>query len=273
MYYEKPLKLSSVSHGEGNGNPLQCLAWRIPWTEEPGGLPSVGSHRVGHDWSDSACTHALDKEMATHSSILAWRIPGTEEPGGLLSVGSHRVGHGWSDLAAAAAVSRKCLKTTLLVSLLLCLSCGPETQVLYLPSPPATKVNLGDTSPFCANFRGPSYLLWTLPACLVSFQAPPDFPPFVSLNTLACPLCLMMEFGLPDRTSGNPWEQLAHRPPPPPTLCFSLRVPLHGDSLWLSLQSQGPHSAQPDSSPILLMTVPSFVPQREWGGEMGRDKG
>ena len=49
--------------------------------------------------------HALEKEMATHSSVLAWRIPGTGEPGGLLSVGSHRVGHDWSDLAAAAAPS------------------------------------------------------------------------------------------------------------------------------------------------------------------------
>ena len=49
--------------------------------------------------------HALEKEMATHSSVLAWRIPGTEEPGGLLSMGSHRVGHDWSDLAAAAAGS------------------------------------------------------------------------------------------------------------------------------------------------------------------------
>ena len=48
--------------------------------------------------------HALEKEMATHSSVLAWRIPGTEEPGGLPSMGSHRVGHDWSDLAAAAAV-------------------------------------------------------------------------------------------------------------------------------------------------------------------------
>ena len=37
--------------------------------------------------------HALEKEMATHSSVLAWRIPGTGEPGGLLSIGSHRVGH------------------------------------------------------------------------------------------------------------------------------------------------------------------------------------
>ena len=47
--------------------------------------------------------HALEKEMATHSSVLAWRIPGTWEPGGLPSVGLHRVGHDWSDLAAAAA--------------------------------------------------------------------------------------------------------------------------------------------------------------------------
>ena len=37
--------------------------------------------------------HALEKEMATHSSVLAWRSPGTGEPGGLPSVGSHRVGH------------------------------------------------------------------------------------------------------------------------------------------------------------------------------------
>ena len=47
--------------------------------------------------------HALEKEMATHSSVLAWRIPGRGESGGLLSLGSHRVRHDWSDLAAAAA--------------------------------------------------------------------------------------------------------------------------------------------------------------------------
>ena len=47
--------------------------------------------------------HALEKEMATHSSVLAWRIPGTEEHGGLPSMGSHRVGHDVSNLAAAAA--------------------------------------------------------------------------------------------------------------------------------------------------------------------------
>ena len=47
--------------------------------------------------------HALEKEMATHSSVLGWRIQGTGKPGGLPSLGSHRVGHDWSDLAAAAA--------------------------------------------------------------------------------------------------------------------------------------------------------------------------
>ena len=110
------------------------LAWRIPGTGEPGGLPSMGSHRVGHGWSDlavaAACMYVyiwgflgglvvknppaiqkmqetpqvwslvqedpLEKGMATHSSILAWRIPGTEEPGRLQSIRSHRVGHAWS---------------------------------------------------------------------------------------------------------------------------------------------------------------------------------
>jgi len=47
--------------------------------------------------------HALEKEMATHSSVLAWRIPGMGKPGGLPSMGSHRVGHDWSDLAIAIA--------------------------------------------------------------------------------------------------------------------------------------------------------------------------
>ena len=55
------------------------------------------------DFTFTFLFHALEKEMATHSSILAWRIPGTGEPGGLPSMGSHRVGHDWSDLAAVAA--------------------------------------------------------------------------------------------------------------------------------------------------------------------------
>ena len=86
------------------------FAWKIPGTEEPGRLQSMGSRRVGHDWVTSILLftftfhfHALEKEMSTHSSIIAWRIPGTGAPGGLPSMGSHRVGHDWSDLAGAAA--------------------------------------------------------------------------------------------------------------------------------------------------------------------------
>ena len=69
------------------------LAWKIPWMEEPGRLPSMGSLRVEPRLSDFTFIfdfHALEKEMATHSSVLAWRIPGTAEPGGLLSMGLHR---------------------------------------------------------------------------------------------------------------------------------------------------------------------------------------
>ena len=58
------------------------------------------------DFSFTFHFHALEKEMATHSSVLAWRIPGTAEPGGLPSMGSHRVGHDEIDLAAAAACAR-----------------------------------------------------------------------------------------------------------------------------------------------------------------------
>ena len=49
--------------------------------------------KVSDNYSDPIHFHALEKEMATHSSVLAWRIPGTGEPGGLPSMGSHRVGH------------------------------------------------------------------------------------------------------------------------------------------------------------------------------------
>ena len=123
------------------------LAWRISGTGDPGGLPSMGSHRVRHDWATSL-THSLssereewkswvntqhsknsdhgslfhhfmanrlEKAMATHSSVLAWRISGTGQPGGLPSMGSRRVGHDWSGLTAAAAaaaaawIDRDCL--------------------------------------------------------------------------------------------------------------------------------------------------------------------
>ena len=62
--------------------------------------------------------HALEKEMATHSSVRAWRIPGKGEPGGLPSMGSHKVGHDWSDLAAAAAAVFEA-KNTLVLGMLI----------------------------------------------------------------------------------------------------------------------------------------------------------
>ena len=71
------------------------LAWKIPWTEEPGRLVlGVMNSQTGlSDFTFTFHFHALEKEMATHSSVLAWRIPGMAEPGGLPSMGSHRVGH------------------------------------------------------------------------------------------------------------------------------------------------------------------------------------
>ena len=81
--------------GSSCGGSSSTLAWKIPWTEEPGGLQSTGSQSQTRlsDFPFTFHFHVLKKEMATHSSVLAWRIPGTGEPGGLPSMGSHRVGH------------------------------------------------------------------------------------------------------------------------------------------------------------------------------------
>ena len=83
ILHSTPVLLPGESHGQ------RSLVGYSPW---------------GHEESDTTERlhfhfHALEKEMATHSSVLAWRNPGTVEPGGLLSMGSHRVGHNWSDLA------------------------------------------------------------------------------------------------------------------------------------------------------------------------------
>ena len=87
---------SSICCGQGNGDPLQYTCLENPVTEEPGKAAVHGVTKSQTRLSDFTLTFhfpALEKEMATHSSVLAWRIPGTEEPGELLSVGSHRVGH------------------------------------------------------------------------------------------------------------------------------------------------------------------------------------
>ena len=85
-------------------NHCSTLAWRIPWTEEPCRLLSMGSLRVGHDWATSLSLFTF-MHWRRQWQPIAWKIPGTEEPVGLLSVGSHRVGHDWRDLAAAAAAA------------------------------------------------------------------------------------------------------------------------------------------------------------------------
>ena len=72
------------------------LAWRIPWTEEPGGLQPMESQRDRHHWSDLArIIKGMEKAMAPHSSTLAWKIPWMAEPGRLQYMGSLRVGHDW----------------------------------------------------------------------------------------------------------------------------------------------------------------------------------
>ena len=93
--------------GEGNGTPLQysCLE-----NAKDRGAWCAAVHGVATSWtrlSDFTFTfhfHAMEKEMATHSSVLAWRISGTAEPGRLPFMGSHRVGHDWSDLVVVVVV-------------------------------------------------------------------------------------------------------------------------------------------------------------------------
>ena len=90
--------------GEGNGTPLQysCLENSVDRGAWWAAVHGVAKSRMQlRDFTFTFHFHALEKEMATHSTVLAWRIPGTGEPGGLRSMGSHRVGHDWSDLAAA----------------------------------------------------------------------------------------------------------------------------------------------------------------------------
>ena len=85
-------------------HPLQDACLENPMD---GGAWWAAIYGVAQSWtqlSDFTFTfhfHALEKKMATHSSVLAWRIPGTRKPGGLPSMESHRVGHDSSDLAAA----------------------------------------------------------------------------------------------------------------------------------------------------------------------------
>jgi len=82
--------------GEGTGTPLQYSCLENPME---GGAWKAAVHGVAegqtqlNDFPFTFHFHALEKDMATHSSVLARRILGTEEPGGLTSTGSHRVRH------------------------------------------------------------------------------------------------------------------------------------------------------------------------------------
>ena len=114
---EDPLEEEMAMHSS-------ILTCKVPWQRSLAGYTVHGVARVGHDLatkqlpnailgalcpllylvSSATHFHALEREMATHSSVLAWRIPGMGEPHGLLSMGSHGVGHDWSDLAAATTL-------------------------------------------------------------------------------------------------------------------------------------------------------------------------
>ena len=99
--WESQFTLLCLSHRRRKWRPiLVLLPGKIPWTKEPGRLQSMGS--LGSDTTERLHFHfhfhAMEKEMATHSSVLAWRIPGTEEPRGLPSMGSHRVGQDYFNL-------------------------------------------------------------------------------------------------------------------------------------------------------------------------------
>ena len=81
------------------------LAWKIPWTEEPGGLQSMGSLRVRHNWETSLSLFTFmhwRRKWQPTPVFLPGESQGQGEPGGLPSMGSHRVRHNWSNLAAAA---------------------------------------------------------------------------------------------------------------------------------------------------------------------------
>ena len=102
VWLETVYLIVQVVFGEGNGTPLQYSCLDNPMDR---GAWWAAVHEVARSLtrlSDFPFTfhfHALEEEMATHSSVLAWRIPGMAGPGGLPSMGSHRVRHNWSDLA------------------------------------------------------------------------------------------------------------------------------------------------------------------------------
>ena len=156
--------LPTVSR-EGNGTPLQCSCLENPMDRGAWWATVHGVAKSRTQLSDFTFTfqfHALEKEMAAHSSIRAWRIPGMGEPGGLPSMGSHRVGHDWCDLAAAAA---NCWSATWAYFFPLVASVAAAQLGLTFPchskNQPHLSHSLRDTStsqpPNAPSFRGLSF--------------------------------------------------------------------------------------------------------------------
>ena len=106
------LTVPTVTHlGSVHSVQFSSVAQSCPTLCHPMNYSTPGPHAVHgvaksqtrlSDFPFTFHFHALEKEMATHSSVLAWKIPGKGEPGGLPSMGKHRVGHDWSDVAVAA---------------------------------------------------------------------------------------------------------------------------------------------------------------------------
>ena len=124
------LKLEIIDHfqwksREGNGTPLQYSCLENPMD---GGAWWAAVHGIAksrtrlRNFTFTFHFYALEKEMATHSSVLAWRIPGTGEPGELLSMGSHRIRHDWSDLAVAVSVHWKLQSTSKILHIVIGIS-------------------------------------------------------------------------------------------------------------------------------------------------------
>ena len=95
-----------TQHPGNNWDCISTLAWKTPWTEEPGGLQSMGSLRVRCDWATSLSLFTFmhwRRKWQTTPVFLPGESQGQGSLRGLPSMGSHRVGHYWSDLAVAAA--------------------------------------------------------------------------------------------------------------------------------------------------------------------------
>ena len=128
QWHPTPVLVPGKSHGQ------RSLVGCSPWG------------RWESDTTERLHFHALEKEMATHSSVLAWRIPGMGKPGGLPSMGSHRVRHDWSNLAAASSQTTQ--SGACLMCLLFVFAClfphGPTPFlgfcIYFICKTPSTKV-------------------------------------------------------------------------------------------------------------------------------------